>query len=176
MLTSSATVHASVTNLCLHRTHATTSVLVPSAADLTQRGTPTEETATRPDRIERVSTLELFFDLVFVFTITQLTRLLVHDPDLLHLLRVAVLLAIIFWMYGGYAWLTNAVAADTAARRLVLLGGMAGFLLVSLTVPKHSTAADSRSALRTRLWCWSISDCSPAPSGCARQAIWFESD
>jgi low temperature requirement protein LtrA len=62
--------------------------------------------------------------------------LLVHDPDLLHLLQVAVLLAIIFWMYGGYAWLTNAVAADTAARRLVLLGGMAGFLLVSLTVPE----------------------------------------
>ena len=47
-----------------------------------------------------------------------------------------MLLAIIFWMYGGYAWLTNAVAADTAARRLVLLGGMAGFLLVSLTVPE----------------------------------------
>ena len=63
--------------------------------------------------------MELFFDLVFVFTITQLTSLLVHDPDLLHLLRVAVLLAIIFWMYGGYAWLTNAVAADTAARRWV---------------------------------------------------------
>jgi low temperature requirement protein LtrA len=78
----------------------------------------------------------LFFDLVFVFTFTQLTRLLVHDPDLLHLLRVAVLLAIIFWMYGGYAWLTNAVAADTTARRLVLIGGMAGFLLVALTVPR----------------------------------------
>jgi len=58
--------------------------------------------------------LELFFDLVFVFTITQLTGLLVHDPDPLHLLQVAILLAIIFWMYGGYAWLTNAVAADTA--------------------------------------------------------------
>jgi len=96
----------------------------------------TEETATTTDQIERVSTLELFFDLVFVFTFTQLTRLLVHDPDLLHLLRVAVLLAIIFWMYGGYAWLTNAVAANTAARRLVLLGGMAGFLLVALTVPE----------------------------------------
>ena len=94
------------------------------------------EAETSPDLIERVSTLELFFDLVFVFTITQLTGLLVDDPDLLHLLRVAVLLAIIFWMYGGYAWLTNAVAADTAARRLVLLGGMAGFLLVSLTVPE----------------------------------------
>jgi low temperature requirement protein LtrA len=93
-------------------------------------------TATRSDLIERVSTLELFFDLVFVFTITQLTAVLGHDPDLLHLLRVAVMLAIIFWMYGGYAWLTNSVAPNTAARRLVLLGGMAGFLLVSLAVPR----------------------------------------
>ncbi|HEY6665637.1 MAG TPA: low temperature requirement protein A, partial [Propionibacteriaceae bacterium] len=92
-------------------------------------------TATRSDVIERVSTLELFFDLVFVFTITQLTSVLAHEPDLLHLLRVAVMLAIIFWMYGGYAWLTNAVAANTAARRLLLLGGMAGFLLLSLAVP-----------------------------------------
>jgi low temperature requirement protein LtrA len=93
-------------------------------------------TATRSDVIERVSTLELFFDLVFVFTITQLTAVLAHDPDLMHLLRVAVMLAIIFWMYGGYAWLTNAVAPNTAARRLVLLGGMAGFLLLSLAVPE----------------------------------------
>jgi len=92
-------------------------------------------TATRSDVIERVSTLELFFDLVFVFTITQLTGVLAHEPDLPHLLRVAVMLAIIFWMYGGYVWLTNAVAANTAARRLVLLGGMAGFLLLSLAVP-----------------------------------------
>jgi len=97
------------------------------------------EAESNPDQIERVSTLELFFDLVFVFTITQLTGVLAHDPDARHLLQVAVLLAIIFWMYGGYAWLTNAVAADTAARRLVLLGGMAGFLLVSLTVPSAFT-------------------------------------
>jgi low temperature requirement protein LtrA len=139
-------------------------------------GTPHGVTASSlrgQDQIERVSTLELFFDLVFVFTITQLTGLLVHDPDLLHLLRVAVLLAIIFWMYGGYAWLTNAVAADTTARRLVLLGGMAGFLLVSLTVPRHSRAAGWHSAWRTPSWCWSISDCSAEPSGCARRAILF---
>ncbi|HKF88340.1 MAG TPA: low temperature requirement protein A [Propionibacteriaceae bacterium] len=42
-------------------------------------------TATRSDLIERVSTLELFLDLVFVFTITQLTAALAHDPDPLHL-------------------------------------------------------------------------------------------
>ena len=109
--------------------------LILSAAGLTAERNPCGVTATGSNVIERVSTLELFFDLVFVFTITQLTAVLAYDPDLLHLLRVGVMLAIIFWMYGGYAWLTNAVAANTTARRLVLLGGMAGFLLVSLAVP-----------------------------------------
>jgi low temperature requirement protein LtrA len=56
----------------------------------------------------RVSTLELFFDLVFVFTITQLTDILVHHLDGLSVARVLVMLGVIWWMYGGYAWLTNA--------------------------------------------------------------------
>jgi low temperature requirement protein LtrA len=85
---------------------------------------------------ERVSTLELFFDLVFVFTITQLTAVLSDDPTPRGLGRVVLMLGVIFWMYGGYAWLTNAVAPDRAARRLVLLGGMAGFLVLALTVPQ----------------------------------------
>jgi low temperature requirement protein LtrA len=85
---------------------------------------------------ERVSTLELFFDLVFVFTITQLTAVLSDDPTPRGLGRVVLMLGVIFWMYGGYAWLTNAVAPDRAARRLVLLAGMAGFLVLALTVPQ----------------------------------------
>ena len=83
----------------------------------------------------RVSTLELFFDLVFVFTITQLTGILVRHPDLDGLVRVALLLVIIWWMYGGYAWLTNVVAPDRFAYQLLLLGGMAGFLVISLAIP-----------------------------------------
>ena len=89
----------------------------------------------RPATEQRVSTLELFFDLVFVFTITQLTASLRHEPTLLGAVQVAVLLSIIFWMYGGYVWLTNAVSADRASRRLVLLAGMAAFFIVALTVP-----------------------------------------
>ncbi len=85
---------------------------------------------------QRVSTLELFFDLVFVFTITQLTAVLREEPTLLVALQVFLMLAIIFWMYGGYVWLTNAVSADRASRRLVLLAGMAGFFVVALTVPE----------------------------------------
>jgi low temperature requirement protein LtrA len=101
---------------------------------------------TRPpgqsERVERVSTLELFFDLVFVFTITQLTAVLSDDPTLRGLLRVVLMLGVIFYMYGGYAWLTNAVAADRAARRLLLLGGMAGFLVLALAVPRAFTEGD----------------------------------
>jgi low temperature requirement protein LtrA len=94
------------------------------------------------ERVERVSTLELFFDLVFVFTITQLTTVLSDDPTGRGLLRVVLMLGVIFYMYGGYAWLTNAVAPDRAARRLLLLGGMAGFLVLALAVPRAFLEGD----------------------------------
>jgi low temperature requirement protein LtrA len=84
----------------------------------------------------RVSSLELFFDLVFVFTITQLTNVLVHEPSWKGLLQVSLMLGVIFWMYDGYAWLTNSVVLDRLTRRLTLLGGMAGFFVVALAIPR----------------------------------------
>jgi low temperature requirement protein LtrA len=95
------------------------------------------------ERVERVSTLELFFDLVFVFTITQLTAVLSDDPTPRGLLRVVLMLGVIYYMYGGYAWLTNAVAADRAARRLLLLGGMAGYLVLALAIPRAFSEGDA---------------------------------
>ncbi|GIE76159.1 low temperature requirement protein A [Actinoplanes philippinensis] len=84
----------------------------------------------------RVSTLELFFDLVFVFTVTQLADALAHDLSPAGLLDVVLILFAIFWMYSGYAWLTNAVAPTTTTRRTLLLAGMAGFLVTALAVPE----------------------------------------
>ena len=83
----------------------------------------------------RVSTLELFFDLVFVFTITQLTAALANDLTWHGLLHVLVMLGVIWWMYGGYAWLTNAVAPTSSLRRGLLITGMGGFLVIALAVP-----------------------------------------
>jgi low temperature requirement protein LtrA len=83
------------------------------------------------EREQGVTTLELFFDLVFVFTITQLTSLLAHE----HLAHGVIALALVFWMYGGYAWLTNAVPPDNAPRRLVLLAAMGTWLVLALAIP-----------------------------------------
>jgi len=84
----------------------------------------------------RVTTLELFFDLVFVFTITQLTAVLYHAPTLRSLVQVVLMLGVIWWMYGGYAWMTNAVSAHTTIRRLLLLGGMGGYFVLALSIPR----------------------------------------
>ncbi len=95
----------------------------------------TDETAV-PGAAESVRPLELFFDLVFVFTITQVASILTAAPTALSLGRVAVLLVLIWWMYSGYAWLTNALDLDRTGPRLLLLTGTAGFFLMSMTVPK----------------------------------------
>jgi low temperature requirement protein LtrA len=83
-----------------------------------------------------VSTIELFFDLVFVFTVTQLASVLVHHVDWAHTGRVVLMLGLIWWMYAGYNWLTNNVAPSSTLRRTLLLTGMIGFLIISLAVPE----------------------------------------
>jgi low temperature requirement protein LtrA len=83
----------------------------------------------------RVSSLELFFDLVFVFTITQLTSLLAREPTVTGLLQMLLIFGNVWWMYGGYAWLTNAVPPRELGVRLLLLVGMSGFLLIALAIP-----------------------------------------
>src|SRR6267142_5048468 len=88
-----------------------------------------------PDQVGRVTPLELFFDLVFVFTITQLTAVLYHAPTLLSLVQVVVMLGVIWWMYGGYAWMTNAVNANTTMRRLVMFAAMGAYFVLALSIP-----------------------------------------
>ena len=84
----------------------------------------------------RVSTLELFFDLVFVFTVTQVTQVIDHRPDAAGVLQGVLILAVLFWMYGGFAWLTNAMGTDSTPQRLVVLLGMAALFVCSQAVPQ----------------------------------------
>jgi len=83
----------------------------------------------------RVSTLELFFDLVFVFAITQLTGILSHDVTVADGFRVLLVFGALWWMYGGYVWLSNARTPSRTPDRLLMLLGMAGFLIMGLAIP-----------------------------------------
>ncbi|HSA99682.1 MAG TPA: low temperature requirement protein A, partial [Anaerolineales bacterium] len=85
---------------------------------------------------QRVTTLELFFDLVFVFTLTQLTALLSESLSWGRLLQSFLIFIILFWMYGGYVWLTNSIPPTTPGRQLLLIAGMAAFLICALAIPK----------------------------------------
>lgn len=83
-----------------------------------------------------VTPLELFFDLVFVFALTQVTTLLADDLTWLGLLRGCAVLAVVWWAWGGYAWLTSTISIDDdVASRLVLLVSMAAMLVVGLATP-----------------------------------------
>jgi low temperature requirement protein LtrA len=92
--------------------------------------------AERPVESEqRVTPLELFFDLVFVFAITQVTGFLAENSTWLGLLRGLMLLAALWWAWAAYAWLTNTLNPEEGAVRLAVFGSIASMLVVSLAVP-----------------------------------------
>jgi low temperature requirement protein LtrA len=84
----------------------------------------------------RVRPLELSFDLVFVFGITQVTGLLSADPTWGGLLRGLLVLGALWWAWAAYAWLTNTLDPEEGAVRLAMFGAMGAMLLVSLAVPE----------------------------------------
>jgi len=91
-----------------------------------------------------VTTLELFFDLVFAFTLTQLASLLEHHLTLGGAFEVLLVFGVLWWMYGGYAWLTNTRAPTRTPDRLLLLLGMAGFLICGLAIPRGFGPGDTQ--------------------------------
>jgi low temperature requirement protein LtrA len=84
---------------------------------------------------QSVTALELFFDLVFVFAITQVTGFLYHDPSWLRLVEALAILMALWFAWTGYAWLGNTAGTDEGAIRVVMLGAMGPLLIASLAVP-----------------------------------------
>jgi low temperature requirement protein LtrA len=87
-------------------------------------------------REQRVTPLELFFDLVFVYAITQVTLLMSDDPSWEGLGRGLLVLAALWWAWTGYAWLTNTLEPEEGAVRAGVFGSMAAMLVVALAVPE----------------------------------------
>jgi low temperature requirement protein LtrA len=87
------------------------------------------------EREHEVTPLELFFDLVFVFALTQVTVLLAEEPTWGGLLRGMLVLAALWWAWSTYAWLTSATDVDEGGVRLVMLASMGAMFGVALAVP-----------------------------------------
>jgi low temperature requirement protein LtrA len=85
---------------------------------------------------ERVTPLELFFDLVFVLALTQCTALMFHTPTWEGLAQGVLVLGVLWWSWVGYAWLTSVVDPEEGAVRIVIFAAMAAFLIVAICVPE----------------------------------------
>jgi low temperature requirement protein LtrA len=88
------------------------------------------------EREHRVSPLELFFDLVFVFAFTQVTRLWIEQPTWGGLPRGLLVVAVLWWVWASFAWLTNTADADAGVVTVVMLCAMAAQFLAALAVPE----------------------------------------
>jgi low temperature requirement protein LtrA len=84
---------------------------------------------------ERVTPLELFFDLVFVLALTQCTALMASEPTWTGMLKGLAVLVVLWWSWVGYAWLTSVVDPEEGWVRLVVFAAMAAFLVAALCVP-----------------------------------------
>ena len=84
----------------------------------------------------RVTPIELFFDLVFVFAITQVTALMAADLTGRGVLRGLLVLALLWWCWVGFAWLGNVVRADEGVGRVAMFGAMAAMFVLALSVPE----------------------------------------
>jgi low temperature requirement protein LtrA len=84
----------------------------------------------------RVTPIELFFDLVFVFSLTQVTALMGHDLSGLAILRGMLVLALLWWCWVGYAWLGNVVQAEEGLGRAAMFSAMAAMFVMALAVPE----------------------------------------
>jgi low temperature requirement protein LtrA len=93
---------------------------------------------------ERVTALELFFDLVFVLALTQCTALMAAVPSWEGLAQALLIMALLWWSWSGYAWLTSVLDPEEGAVRIVMFASMAAFLVCALCVP---TAFDENALL-----------------------------
>ena len=116
---------------------------------------------------ERVTPLELFFDLVFVLAITQCTALMADDPTWSGLAQGLLVLGVLWWAWVGYAWLTSVIDPEEGAVRLVDVRGDGGDADRRASAsPRPSTASRSPSPSPTApsASLTSLSSCSPAPT------------
>jgi low temperature requirement protein LtrA len=89
-----------------------------------------------PGEEQRATMLELFFDLVFVFAITQVSHLLLEDVSWSGAGEAALCLLVVWWAWNYTTWVTNELDPDSTVVRLLLIGIMLGSLLMAVAIPQ----------------------------------------
>ena len=84
----------------------------------------------------RATSLELFFDLVFVFAFTQVTGLMTADPTWAGIGSAVLVLAVLWWTWAGYARLTNHVDPEAGVVRILMLAAMGSLVVMTLALPQ----------------------------------------
>jgi low temperature requirement protein LtrA len=92
-----------------------------------------DETVAEEER--KTSFLELFFDLVFVFAFTQVTALILEDTTAAGFLQATLVLALVWWAWSAYTWMTNAIDVDNVVTRTIVFAAMAAAFFMALAVP-----------------------------------------
>src|SRR5690242_13614836 len=98
-----------------------------------EAASPMSDEGADPGR--RVTALELFFDLVLVFALTQVSTFLSRDHTWGGLARGLLLLGALWWAWSAYAWLTNTLDPEEGPVRLAMFAATAAMLIVSLAAP-----------------------------------------
>ena len=137
--------------------------------------------ATVEEEERKTSYLELFFDLVFVFAFTQVTALILEDTSPQGFARSALVLAMVWWSWSAYAWMTNAVDIENAVTRLIIFAAMASGFFMALAVPDayqdeaawFAVAYFVVRVLNTALFAWGVRDDPGNLRATLRLAPWF---
>jgi low temperature requirement protein LtrA len=138
-----------------------------------------EETVAEEER--KTSYLELFFDLVFVFAFTQVTALILEDTSPQGFLRATLVLAMVWWAWSAYAWMTNAIDIENTVTRLIIFGAMAAGFFMALAVPDafqdeaawFAVAYFVVRVLNSALYAWGVRDDPTNLHAILRLTPWF---
>ena len=98
------------------------------------------------DDNHRVTSLELLFDLVFVYAITNVTGLMEHDIGGETVLEGLIILAVVWFGWCAYAWLGNQAQADEGLLRVAMVVAMGGMFFVAISIP-HAFGDDGNAAV-----------------------------
>jgi low temperature requirement protein LtrA len=138
-----------------------------------------EETTAEEER--KTSYLELFFDLVFVFAFTQVTALILEDTSPQGFARAALVLAMVWWAWSAYAWMTNAIDVENSVTRLIIFAAMAAGFFMALAVPDafqdeaawFAVAYFVVRVLNSALYAWGVRGDPAVLRSVARLSPWF---